>query len=130
MYICNRICLLFSLYPSILYLSKQNIFFKGGSLGCFVPSNLFWNSLHLTFFSRPHSETPSFVKPFLISLPGEKCITCFVVSAPLFPCTIFHQYLGLSSTLIYFPTCQILFKCESFEKGIVPYLFSAPRPGT
>ena len=82
----------------------------------------------LTFLSRLHSETPFFVKPFLVSLPGKKFIICFVVCGALFPYAHFYQYPGLiSAHSIYFPTRPLLFNCESSEKGIVSYLVLTPR---
>ena len=96
------------------------MFFKGSRLDCPVPSS-FWAALS-PILSRLHSETPFFVKPFLISLPGKNLTVCLVFRGPLFPYMSFSQSRGLFSAVTYFPTCPLLLNCEFFEKGVVSWV--------
>lgn len=82
--------------------------------------------LCLIFLSRLHSETPSFIKHFPISLPRNTCYLLYCLCS-IVSYTLLHQYLCFVSTLIYFTICCIFFlNCDSFKKGTVSPLVLTP----
>lgn len=76
-----------------IYLSNQNMFFKGSRLGCFVPLCFIWNcSLSHVPFQTPLRNLPFFIKHFPISLPRKTCYLLYCWC----PIVSFHNFISVS----------------------------------